>query len=96
MARIETITMSMREIERLKTIQAVVDGNLKPMLAAIRLSLTTRQIQRLVNRCRRGCCRSHQSQNHAPRPPVACGERMLGTCQLPSQVGGIIAGIWIG
>lgn len=52
MARIETITMSMREIDRLKTIQAVVDGSLKPMLAAIRLSLTTRQIQRLVNRYR--------------------------------------------
>lgn len=52
MARIETLTMSMREIDRLKTIQAVVDGNLRPMLAAIRLSLTTRQIQRLVNRYR--------------------------------------------
>jgi hypothetical protein len=31
MARTETITMSMREIDRLKTVQAVVDGNLKPM-----------------------------------------------------------------
>lgn len=52
MARIETITMSMREIDRLKTIQAVVDGNLKPMVAATRLNLTTRQVQRLVNRYR--------------------------------------------
>lgn len=52
MARIEMITMSMREIDRLKTIQAVVDGNLKPMMAAARLDLTTRQIQRLVNRYR--------------------------------------------
>jgi transposase len=52
MVRIETITMNMREVDRLKTIQAVVDGNLKPMVAAVRLSLTTRQVQRLVNRYR--------------------------------------------
>jgi hypothetical protein len=43
MARIETTTISMREIDRLKMIQAVVDGNLKPMVAAVRLSLTARQ-----------------------------------------------------
>jgi hypothetical protein len=36
MAGIETITMSMREIDRLKVIQTVVDGNLKPMQAAQR------------------------------------------------------------
>jgi hypothetical protein len=36
MAGIETITMSMREIDRLRTIQAVIDGNLKPMQAALR------------------------------------------------------------
>jgi hypothetical protein len=39
------ITMSMRELDRVKTIQAVVDGNLKPGLAAQRLDLTPRQIQ---------------------------------------------------
>lgn len=52
MARTEIITMSMREIDRLKTVQAVVDGNLRPMVAATRLDLTTRQVQRLVNRYR--------------------------------------------
>ncbi|MEO8169683.1 MAG: helix-turn-helix domain-containing protein, partial [Oxalobacteraceae bacterium] len=52
MTGIETITMSMREIDLLKTVQAVVDGNLKPMQAAQRLNLTTRQIQRLVTRYR--------------------------------------------
>ena len=50
MVRIEAITMSMREIDRLKTIQAVVDGNLKPMQAAQRLGVTARQIQRLAKR----------------------------------------------
>lgn len=52
MADTGTITMSMREIDRLKVIQAVVDGNLKPMQAALRLTLTTRQVQRLANRYR--------------------------------------------
>lgn len=52
MSRIEVITMSMREIDRLKTVQAVVDGDLKPMVAAARLSLTTRQVRRLVTRFR--------------------------------------------
>lgn len=52
MAKLGTITMSMREVDRLKTIQAVADGNLKPMLAAQRLDLTTRQVQRLVRRYR--------------------------------------------
>lgn len=47
-----TITMSTSEIDRLKVIQAIVDGTLKPMQAAQRLGLTTRQVQRLVNRYR--------------------------------------------
>jgi len=52
MASTGTITMSMRELERLKIVQAVVDGNLKPGQAAQRLGLTVRQVQRLVNRYR--------------------------------------------
>ena len=50
MSGIGTITMSMREIDRLKTIQAVKDGRLKPGLAARRLELSVRQVQRLVIR----------------------------------------------
>ena len=46
------LTMSVGEIDRLKVIQAVVDGKLKLIQAASRLALTTRQIQRLVNRYR--------------------------------------------
>ena len=41
------ITMSLREINRLKTIQAVADGNLKPSQAAGRLKLTVRQVRRV-------------------------------------------------
>jgi transposase len=52
MDRTGAITMTMRELDRLKIIQAVVDGNLKPGRAAERLGLTDRQIRRLVNRVR--------------------------------------------
>ncbi|MBN3787473.1 ISNCY family transposase [Burkholderia sp. Ac-20353] len=40
----------MRELDRLKVIQAVVDTGLKPGRAAERLGLTVRQVQRLVER----------------------------------------------
>jgi transposase len=46
----ELVTLNMRELDRLKVIQAVVDRMLKPGLAAERLHLTVRQIERLVLR----------------------------------------------
>jgi transposase len=52
MAATERITMTMRELDRFKVIQAVADGVLKPWRAAQRLGLTTRQIRRLVSRLR--------------------------------------------
>ena len=52
MAGTGIITMSMREIDRMKVIQAVIEGGLKPCQAALRLMLTTRQVQRLANRYR--------------------------------------------
>jgi hypothetical protein len=45
-----TITMSMREIDRLKTVQAVMDGTLRVGLAARRLELSRRQLERLLRR----------------------------------------------
>ncbi len=36
------VTVTMREPDRLKSIQAVMDGELKPILAAERLGLTSR------------------------------------------------------
>ena len=44
--------MSMRDIDRLKVIQAIVDGQLKASTGANRLQLTKRQINRLVQRYR--------------------------------------------
>jgi transposase len=46
------VTLNMRELDRLKVIQAVVDRVLKPGRAAARLGLTVRQIERLVIRYR--------------------------------------------
>jgi hypothetical protein len=43
-----TITMSMRELDRLKVVQAVCERRLKPGQAADRLSLSVRQVERLV------------------------------------------------
>jgi transposase len=52
MRQLARVTMSMRELDRLKCIQAIVDGDLRPARAAERLGLTTRQIRRLANRYR--------------------------------------------
>jgi hypothetical protein len=47
-----TITMRMREFDRFKVIQAVVDGDIKSGRAAERLGLTVRQVRRLACRFR--------------------------------------------
>ncbi|GAC1406123.1 MAG: ISNCY family transposase [Burkholderiaceae bacterium] len=44
--------MTMRALNRMKVIQALVDGDLKPKTAAARLGLTVRQVRRLANRYR--------------------------------------------
>lgn len=48
------VTLNMRELDRLKVIQAVVELGLKPGRAADRLGLTVRQVERLVT-CYREC-----------------------------------------
>ena len=50
MIRIPKVTMSMRELDRLKCIQGLIDGQLKQTAVAVRLGLTTRQVRRLVRR----------------------------------------------
>ncbi len=52
MAATDTITMTMRVLDRFKVIQSVADGLLKPWRAAQRLNVTTRQVRRLVARLR--------------------------------------------
>ena len=50
MASPDLVNMSMRELNRLKVVEAVVRGELKPWRAAEKLQLSTRQIERLANR----------------------------------------------
>lgn len=47
-----TITMTMREVDRFKVIQAVTEARLRPGQAAERLGLSVRQVERLVLRYR--------------------------------------------
>lgn len=47
------VTFAMRDLDRLKVIQAVIDGDLKPYRAAERLGLTSRQVRRLARRYER-------------------------------------------
>ena len=52
--RLQTqVTMTMRELDRLKVIQAVVDRELRATPAAERLQMSVRQIRRLADRYRR-------------------------------------------
>jgi hypothetical protein len=46
------ITRYMKDLDRLKTIQAVIDRDMKPGMAAQRLGMSVRQIERLVIRYR--------------------------------------------
>ena len=72
-----TITMSMREVDRVKTVQAVIDRMLPPGLAAQRLGLSRRQLERLVLRYRaRGAAglvsaKRGRPSNHQLTPGVA-------------------------
>ena len=52
MRQLARVTVTMQELDRLKCIQAVVDGELQPIRAAERLGLTSRQIRRLAIRYR--------------------------------------------
>ena len=47
---IPKVTMTMRELDRLKCIQGLVDGHLRQHAVATRLGLTVRQVRRLVRR----------------------------------------------
>jgi hypothetical protein len=79
----ELVTLNMRELDRLKVIQAVVDRMLKPGRAAERLQLTTRQIERVVLRYRQSGAAGIVSQargrpgNRKLDEGVAC-EQQLG------------------
>lgn len=71
------VTRQMKDLDRLRTIQAVLDRELKPGHAAQRLGLTVRQIERLVIRYRAegpiGLISRHRNRagNRALKAPLA-------------------------
>lgn len=50
MVRTARVTVTMRDLDRLKCVQGVIDGHLRLYQAAERLGMTTRQLRRLVRR----------------------------------------------
>lgn len=81
MARTGIISMSIRELDRLKTVQAVIDKQLKPGQAAERLQLTDRQLRRLVNRYRlegpQGLVSRHRGQPSNYQLPPGLASKAL-------------------
>jgi hypothetical protein len=77
MTDLATITMSMREVDRLKTVQAVADRMLRIGQAAQRLGLSLRQMERLMARyAAEGPCglvsrKRGRPSNHRLAPEVA-------------------------
>lgn len=72
-----TITMSMRELDRFKVIQAVAEVRLKPGRAAERLGLSVRQVERLVLRYRAAGVAGLMRAIHR-RAPTRCSAMLLG------------------
>ncbi|SIT68621.1 Helix-turn-helix domain-containing protein [Burkholderia sp. b14] len=86
--RAALVTLNMRELDRLKVVQAVVDRELKHRHAAERLGLTVRQIERLVIRYREcgvaglASCKP-AAGNPVPEASMVTTERITMTmCQL--------------
>ena len=82
MRQLAKVTMTMRDLDRLKCIQAVADGNLKPGRAADRLGLTTRQVRRLTQRYAQegpvGLISRHRNRPSNNRLNPSLAERVIG------------------
>jgi hypothetical protein len=76
------ITRHMRDLDRLKTIQAVIDRELKPGRAAERLGMSVRQIERLVIRYRAegpvGLISRHRNRTGNRALKASIAERIVG------------------
>lgn len=83
MGRPDTITMSMRELDRCKVIQAVVDDGLMVWRAAEKLDISKRQVERLVQRYRQ----------HGPRGLVSRKWGQPGHRQLPPGLESRVCGL---
>ena len=80
--RPDTVTLTMRQLDRLKIIQALADGHLKTGIAAARLGLTPRQTRRLLKRYQVqgaiGLCHQHQGKPGNNQLPPGLESRVRG------------------
>ena len=80
--RPDTVTLTMRQLDRLKIIQALADGHLKTGIAAARLGLTPRQTRRLLKRYQvqgaTGLCNQHQGKPGNNQLPPGLETRVRG------------------
>nr|WP_315597766.1 ISNCY family transposase [uncultured Cupriavidus sp.] len=80
--RPDTVTLTMRQLDRLKIIQALADGHLKTGIAAARLGLTPRQTRRLLKRYQvqgaTGLCNQHQGKPGNNQLPPGLESRVRG------------------
>lgn len=81
------ISVSMRELDRLKVVQAITEGNLRPGLGAERLGVTDRQVRRLVVRYRQHGAeglvsrkRGRPSNHRLPEPVVQRVAALIRDC----------------
>jgi len=76
------VTMTMRDLDRLKCVQGVVDRQLKLYQAAERLGLTTRQVRRLVRRYQQdgpvGLISRHRNRPSNSRLKDAVADQVFG------------------
>src|SRR5258707_15346043 len=79
------VTLNMRELDRLKVIQAIVDMGLKPGRAAERLGLTVRQVERLVIRYQESGAAGLAAPQRSPsgNPQVSGGRAQQGPAKVP-------------
>jgi len=67
--RPDTVTLTMRQLDRLKILQALADGHLRTGIAAVRLGVSVRQALRLLRRYQAqgaaGLQNRHQGGNRA-------------------------------
>ncbi|CAJ0901343.1 ISNCY family transposase ISBcen27 [Ralstonia mannitolilytica] len=80
--RPDTVTLTMRQLDRLKILQALADGHLKTGIAAVRLGVSVRQALRLLRRYQAqgaaGLQNRHQGQPGNNQLPPGLESRVRG------------------
>ncbi|WP_318028615.1 helix-turn-helix domain-containing protein [Ralstonia pseudosolanacearum] len=81
MPKPESITMTMRELDRCKVIEAVVDDGLMVWCAAEKLGISKRQVERLVQRLQIDGSDHAWFEDRAPDAAIRQGDVPAGQIQ---------------